>query len=353
MKSFFLFILIITNTSFFSVAQSFEDEIDKLSQMLVNNLNNKKKVKKVAVADFTFKGQPNTRIGKYLADELSTGLSMNGARFTMVNREKVRKEMTIKKKQPKKKTDIDGLAKKGLDVGTDGENETKEEKNEDMVELGVKGFKEIFKNKKLLRGTSIIIYGTIEDKGDYLRVILEATKNNKSADVIGGARGNITKTPEIRELLQGTVSTPPIPESLPSSETGYPTDFSDSSSPTFKHGNLLFEVVGCQQNGKEIECKVNIIAKENDVNLYIYKNNNNYWFTRIIDANGGHEFHVTEMRLADNVTTGNRAGKTLIADFSIEGILRFTNVNREVSSISRLEIATKGFLVSLGPISVQ
>jgi hypothetical protein len=179
--------------------QNFDAEIDKITKLLSEQLN-AQKVKSVAVADFTYRGQPNSRIGKVLADEVSAGLTNTvGKTFSIINREDVRKALYEQNTTVKEE---DKTISKAVDIAN-ATNKTTLEKGADALDMSIKIFDK--KSKKTLKDVDIIIYGTIEDKGEEsLRIIIEATKNTKSSvkENVGGYRGNIPKTADINDLLK-------------------------------------------------------------------------------------------------------------------------------------------------------
>lgn len=314
-----------------SQSNSTDKEIDRVAKLLTRTLN-AKRIKKVAIADFTYQGQELTRIGKYIADELSLGLTMNGGGFSVVNRETVRRELYGNKANDAS-LDYVGLGKEGYDNMKGSKDKTKKEKNEGLVQTGTAVLSEtvVLIRSKKLRGTDVIISGTIEDRGDNLRVIIEMVRNKRNGTNIGGARGNFVKTPEMRELMYGTVERPQMSDE---NTVVDPDDsFDDDSGATFKKENILFEVVGCRQDGRVVECDLNIFSSGMDDVLHTYTND-----TRIIDAGNSHEFHAIEMQLADVSGTGRNISKSIVADIPIEATFRFGNVNQDVSSIAKMEI---------------
>jgi hypothetical protein len=237
------------------LAQTLDAEIDKLAKSLTEQLN-AKKIKRVAVADFTYKGMPNTRIGVFLANELSTSLTMSGGTFSVINREEVRKALYQLNNEPKKKTNVVGALVQGLTVS---ENEKPDQTLNELVNAGAVTAKGIFSSDKALKGVDIIIFGTIEDKGEGLRLVIEATKNNSQKDNMGGARGNITKTNDISDLLVGEVVAPTIVRNNSNTTTDGGKKIITSSGLKFKHQTLTFELIGCSQTPREIECKLNTV----------------------------------------------------------------------------------------------
>ena len=334
-----------------SQSNATDKEIDRVSQLLTRTLNSKK-IKKIAVADFTYQGQELTRIGKYIADELSLGLTMNGGGFNVVSRDVVRQEL-YRGKEAGATVDYETLGKGGLEMMKRDSTKTKNQKQEDLIDMGGAMLSEATKliGSKKLRGTDVIISGTIEDRGDNLRVIIEMVRNKRNKTNIGGARGNFTKTPEIRELMYGRVEAPRTTLDIVEEPDSEFTQ--DVPGITFKKENILFEVIGCRQEGRVVECDLNIFSSNTDDVLFAYKNG-----TRIIDAGNSHEFHAIEMRLADVSGTGRHIDKSLVADVPIEATFRFGNVNQDVSSIARMDIQfwaqkTGGSLAQLNNIPVR
>lgn len=320
MKNYLFIIIVFLLHQTLVVAQRNPDaEIEKMANSLAMQLKNKG-VKMAAVADFTYQGQTNTRIGKYLADELSSKLTMQG--HSMMNRDKVREG--IAEQEAKKQAQSNKTASRPANDSLALWN---------AIENGIG----LIGSGKALKGADAIIYGDIEDWEDDLRVVIQVTKNNAKRENIGAATGNFTKTPQIRRMVEGAVAMaqPPVNSLQPSpSNTSYtPTIPAGSNSISAKHENLTFELTGCRQMGREIECKLNIIASDKDEKLQADVND-----CRIFDANGGHEFVASEIKLADKGGTSGWIQKALVADNPIESSFRFTNVNRQVSSIARMEL---------------
>jgi len=296
-----------------------EAEIEKIASSLAMQLKNKK-VKMAAVADFTYQGQRDTRIGKYLADELSGKLTMQG--FSMMNRDKVREGLAKyeMKKQAKNNAPSSQPADDSLFLWN---------KIGDGIKLIGAG--------KALKGVDAIIYGDIEDWEDDLRVVIQMTKNNTKGENIGAATGNFTKTPQIRRMLEGGVvpAQPPVSgsPSIPSTTPSSPTLPTGGNSIVAKHNNLAFEVVGCRQIGQDIVCNFNIVSNNADDMICTYLDN-----SKITDAGNGHEFFIKEMQLADAYGTGRHLCKTLVGNISIEASFKFAKVNQRVSMIARLDL---------------
>lgn len=334
-----LSLLLMISTISTLTGQITEEEVGKIAAELVQNLNNRK-VKKVGVADFTFKSQANTRIGKYIADELSNLMMRKGANFDMASRKVVREALYTNSRQNTSLVNFDRLNTAQLeqdlqDVTTNEIGETKTEQGLDLALAGINTFKNIqFGKGKKLKGVDVIIHGDIEEQGDFLKLNIEAITNDKKKDLKAAAGGRILKTPELNSML--------VSKNLVQNETSIPTLPSPENSIiltrpanaiTYKHENISFELVGCSQVGKEVECRLNLLASERNSHLYVYWKN-----TRFFDANGAYEFNVSEVKLADASNTKSRVDKALIADIPMEAVLRFRDVNRPISSIAQLYI---------------
>jgi hypothetical protein len=338
--------------------QNFDAEIDKIAKLLSEQLN-AQKVKMVAVADFTYRGQPNSRIGKFLADELSAGLTNTiGKTFSIVNREDVRKVLYEQNTTVKKE---DKTLSKAVDIAT-STSKTNLEKGASALDIGIKVFEK--KNKKTLKDVDIIIYGTIEDKGEEsLRIIIEATKNTNSSvkENVGGYRGNMTKTVDINDLLKGEVAPTVVvaPTSNPTIGTKG-TQQTESIGMKFKNRTLTFELVGCYQDGRQIECKLKALTSEYDDGLTFMGD------SKFFSAEGGNQYEVNEMQLAEVIGKGGRGGwgeiysiaKALLIDIPINASLRFTNINKEVETIAKLEInarstVTGNFVIEFKNVPIE
>ena len=186
---------------------------------------------------------------------------------------------------------------------------------------------------KKLKGVDVIIYGTIEDAGDYLQINIEGTKNDAKGVNVAVEDGSIIITPEVSGKLQGTV--PSVQPSGIYTDTPTTTPTSNPTGIKSKNQNLAFEIIRCYQNGTDVECKLNILSSNVDDVLGITVET-----TKIVDANGGSEFAATEASLADKSGTRGWVQKDLIANYPIEATLTFSNVNKQILSISRLEIKT-------------
>ena len=76
-----------------------------------------------------------------------------------------------------------------------------------------------------------------------------------------------------------------------------------------------------------------------------------------MDADSGYEWHASEVKLADVSKTGGSVKKSLVADHPIEATIRFLNVNKQINSLSRLEVKSYknsgGFVAKINNVSVR
>lgn len=325
--------------------QSLEKEIDRIAMSLVSQMQNNK-VKRAAVIDFTYINQTNTRLGKYLADELSVALTRKGA--SMMSRAAVQKslaEAQLPREELLKTEPIDRSAPDSVQLA------------QALLNSGAGVINLLFTSGKALKGVDAVIGGYIEESGDYLRIVIEVTKNNSKGINLASESGNFVKTPQIREMANGVLpatQTPP-PVYAPTTEVTTPTTpvYPPVASISERHNHLIFEVVGCRQTGREVECKFNIISENMDDQLTTYLRD-----SKITDASNGHEFHLTEMKLADASGTGWYIGKSLVGDIPIEASFKFKEVNQKIGMIARLDLNCHtyklgNFLMTFRKIPVQ
>ncbi|MEL6720847.1 MAG: hypothetical protein AAFP82_19240, partial [Bacteroidota bacterium] len=174
MKNLILFFVFTFFSPYIVNSQITTNEIDKIVRPLVSQLN-AKKVKKIGVADFTYLAQKNTRIGKFIADEVNMSLAMNGAIFNIADRKMVRTALYGTSKRTNTPIDIGILSDEIIDIATNEATETRAEKRTDLMNTGLQMIDIFMKtNNKKLKGVDVIIAGDIEDIGDYLNITITA-----------------------------------------------------------------------------------------------------------------------------------------------------------------------------------
>lgn len=286
---------------------------------------NMRGIKQVGVADFTYQGQYNTRIGKQIADELSVRLTMSRGTFVITSRDIVRKELATP--ATRNTTQLSPKMTGAIEEAIKNDGETEEKKRTDIINAGSTFVNEILKSNKVLKGTDAIVYGQIEDKGDYLHIVIEVAENNKRGANIGGAIVHVIQTKELEYLTEGQIE--PIKTETDPRITPEPTT---GDAPKFKHQSLQFEVVGCTQIGRDVECKLNLFS-EVDLDYYAYFDG-----TRFISANGGKTYYPAEIKLAEVSSTSNTVGKSLVQNTPIVAVFRFSNVSETIVTMAKLEI---------------
>lgn len=327
MKPFNLPLLIAFLLPTLAFAQSTDREIDKIAGQLVSALNNKRKVKAVGVANFTYRGNAQTAIGRYLANELTLGMSMRGPQFDLIPREVVAERLYGSRDAAK--PDLAVIGNTAGDALLKEDHETETDHKQDIIQAGTAVIQELTKLKgNGWKNNDAQVSGVIEDKGDELRVIITV---NLKGSVIGGARGNFVKTPDIRDKMeeQIVVAATTYPKGTATSTVQAPT--SGSNVEPFRLENMVFEVTGCHQSARTIECNLNIVS-DKDTELYTYCRN-----SRVIDASNSHEFHAIEVKLAD-VSSTNSAQKSIVSNIPIQGLIRFGNVDQKVVTIAKMEM---------------
>lgn len=336
-----------------------EKELDKIAASLANQLN-RKAVNRIAVVDFAYMGEYGTAIGNSIANQISTLLVKKSVNYTVMSRAKVQ-ELLMSEEAPKRTKaiswdNVTRAASSTLGQGKDYETQTKIRAAGEVTGAilnGIPGSRPSIQTVgKKLKGADVIIFGTIDNAGDNLSISLEATRNDKNGDNIAVEEGTIVKTPDIMELIQqqpAMGSSQPIAQGQP--RTTPAPSFSVSAKE--KRQNLSFEVVSAMQNGSDVEIRVNIVSIDKDDEYSV-----NVEASRFFNADDGSEFHLAEVNLVDKSGTHGWVQKTLTQNTTIPTLLRFTNVNKRIASISKLEIRSWSqinghFSTSLTNIPVQ
>ena len=333
MKFYFSILLLFIGCSI-NGQNSLNAEVDRISNSLIRQLM-AKKIRTVAVADFAYQGQPNTRIGYDVANLISNKLTKNGGSIQVISRMKTRQALAGMEEPPQQpKFNVGTIVTPVLDALKDGKNS----EDQKMIDHGGKAASEVLTRMpksggKKLKEAEVIIYGNIEDAGDYLQINIEGTKNDSKGINVAVEDGSVVITPEISGKLNGSVS---AASTSGSTTPGYTETTSGSTmSVKSKNQNLSFEVIRSYQKGNEVECKLNVLSSNIDDQFGIEVD-----ATKIVDANGGNEFVATEVSLADKSGTQGWVTKDMVANYPIEVTLTFSNVNKQVLNIARLEIKT-------------
>jgi TolB-like protein len=147
-----------------SGVESFDAELSELTDTVATAID-KAELKGITVADFTDLRGEVSQLGRFLADEVSTGLVLAQKKFTVVDRANLKRIMDEYK-----------LTMSGL---VDPEN---------VKKLGQ------------LAGVDAIVIGTLTPMTNSVRVTIKVLATD-SAKLVGAARGDLSRTGSIQELL--------------------------------------------------------------------------------------------------------------------------------------------------------
>jgi len=294
-KLVFLFLIFCFNGLILS-AQSdvLDDKIGRIVNDLVIKMNTKTTIKNVAIADFANLSGTPTELGKYLAEQFSDVMVNANISFSVINRGRL--NFLLKEA---------GLDAKGLlDPNS-------------VAKLGK------------LKGIDAIVVGTMTSVGESINVNVQAL-NLETAVILASAKGSLPRTPAIIELEKkelgiepGGVVTPVKPVT---------TKPKVPAQSTFTKDPLLFECLECTQSGENVNCKFRITSVGKDIDLSTGSGR----LSRIIDEEGN-DFFMSNSRLA-NVSGGGWQKKTLVADVPISAEFTFSEVNRKMNMITKMEI---------------
>jgi TolB-like protein len=294
----FVAILVGSMVLFPSVIMGYEKEINMLSEKLKEQLQNSGK-KRVAVVDFTdLKGNIN-ELGRFIAEELSTGLLASGGKFEIVDRAHL--QVLLKENK---------LSATGLVDPKDAQKVVK------------------------LSGVDALITGNITSFNDSFRLsvkILDA----ENAKLIGATKGNIPATGALTELANKEIRTISY-NSGTSGEVSKPVKTEFNVEKKVEKNGIMFALQGCKRNRKNVKCNFLVTAIEEDLkSIYIYANKNNrssYFF----DSSGN--VHYAQRILFGNVMDNQGVKNDLYQDNPIMMTFEFDEVDQQVNIIKTLTI---------------
>ncbi|MEQ1744002.1 MAG: FlgO family outer membrane protein [Saprospiraceae bacterium] len=278
-------------------------EITVIINDLVAKMNTKTGIKNVAISDFTKLDGTPTELGKYLAEQFSDAMVNSNANFSIVDR--ARLNFLLKEA---------GLDAKGL---LDPSSAAK---------LGK------------MKGIDAIVIGTLTAEGENLRVNVKAI-NLESAVILASSYGYIRRTPAIIALEEkGLGDTPNPTPGKTTPETKPPVKQTPvlPVQANFEKDPLLFECLECKQSGTTVTCKLRITSKGKDIKIQMNSGNS----SKIIDEEGN-DFHMSNTRLG-NVSGVGWQYKDMVADVPMMAELTFSEVNRQVGSISKIDVQSGG-----------
>jgi hypothetical protein len=188
-----------------------------------------------------------------------------------------------------------------------------------------------------IAGVDAIVTGTVTPFGDSIRVSVKVITTD-TAKIITASTGDIPKTKAIEELIAKGIESPTAP--APTAPVT-PTTPKPSRAATYiaKNQDFVFEVKECKLSGDEVQCIFFVTSKERDREVNIYGSAQGYVNppSRMFD-NLGNGYSANKIRVA-NVEGRSSADITLISEVPTKGILTFSGVSPEATSVSALEIS--------------
>jgi TolB-like protein len=287
--------LLISNT-----VTAYEKEIKTISTTLAEGISKGGK-RTVAVVDFTDLQGNITELGRFIAEELSVNLTAMAKGFEVIDRIHLKSILT------EHKLSLSGLVNP-----------------ETVKQLGK------------IAGVDAIVTGTVTPFGDSIRVSVKVITTD-TAKIITASTGDIPKTKAIEELIAKGIESPtaPAPTTPVTPTTPKP---SMTSTHIAQVVGLVFEVQGCKLSASnDVNCIFFVTSKEKDRGVYIRAAGT---FgsppSRMFD-NFGNGYIANKIRVA-NVEGSVEAEITLISEVPTKGILTFSGVSPEATSVSALEI---------------
>ena len=275
-------------------SDALDDKIGRIVNDLVTKMNNKTTIKNVAIADFANLSGTPTELGKYLAEQFSDVMVNANISFSVINRGRL--NFLLKEA---------GLDAKGLlDPNS-------------VAKLGK------------LKGIDAIVVGTMTSVGESINVNVQAL-NLETAVILASAKGSLPRTPAIIELEKKELGIDPGGVTVAVKPVTTAPKMPAQS--TFTKDPLLFECLECTQSGENVNCKFRITSVGKDIDLSTGSGR----LSRIIDEEGN-DFFMSNSRLA-NVSGGGWQKKTLVADTPISAEFTFSEVNRKMNMITKMEI---------------
>jgi TolB-like protein len=173
---------------------------------------------RVAVVDFVDLDGNTSRLGKFIAEELSVELTQSAVGIEVVDRAHLSAILH------EHKLKSDGL----LDPAT-------------TKELGQ------------LAGVDIIVTGSITDLGDSVRIVAKALSTD-TARIGAASADTLAKTPEIIALLSSTETGPSSTAPKDATQTANGSVDGAPAKPIVAFGDLLLAMEGCENQGAKIMC---------------------------------------------------------------------------------------------------
>jgi TolB-like protein len=173
---------------------------------------------RVAVVDFVDLDGNTSRLGKFIAEELSVELTQSAVGIEVVDRAHLSAILH------EHKLKSDGL----LDPAT-------------TKELGQ------------LAGVDIIVTGSITDLGNSIRIVAKALSTD-TARIVAASAGTLAKTPEVIALLSSAETGQSLTGSKDATKNGNESAGGTPAKPIAAFEDLLLAMEGCENQGAKIMC---------------------------------------------------------------------------------------------------
>jgi len=319
-------------------SQDQDSKMKQIAQELVSQLSNQK-VKELAFLRLEYSGSNGSEIGKYFADELSFILPQQRVNFGIIPVSQAENAMAQHQaKQQQKAANQSMNSTTSQPATSNNANNNGEKAETDWLLVGgaaavLAGVAILSKDKKPLPKVTHFISGTIVDRGDELEVAYTVT--NKKQHQVAASKRRFLKTPDITSILNAAPTQLANVQQLPYTTPGGGGVLT-SPPPTgasWRNNSIVMEMKSCTQTGQNIECRLRVTARDNDVKIVIYRQS-----TILFAAENSNEFIPFEVVIGDQFTVEREVDKTLIAKHSADIVLRFTKVNQRIRNIAALKI---------------
>jgi TolB-like protein len=285
-----------------NIVTAYEKEIKTISTTLAEGISKGDK-RTVAVVDFTDLQGNITELGRFIAEELSVNLTAMAKGFEVIDRIHLKSILT------EHKLSLSGLVNP-----------------ETVKQLGK------------IAGVDAIVTGTITPFGDSIRVSVKVITTD-TAKIITASTGDIPKTKAIEELIAKGIESPTAPAPTTPATPPAPKPSTTPTNLIARVGGLVFEVTGCKLSGDDVQCQFLVTSKERERGVEICAEG---WIfslcsrSRMFDNLGNG--YIAKKILIGNVERIDHVEITLISEVPTKGILTFSGVSQEATSISALEI---------------
>lgn len=293
-RKYFLFIILAVSCIYSTAQSQLDDEMEKLSATIVQQLNNYGHIKTIAVDDFTDLSYTSNKLGRHLTEELIISLVMSpNKNFTVVSRNQLKRLLEEVK--------LDG---KGMLAP------------ENVAKLG------------RLKGVNLVIGGVMTPTYNDVRINISGIELETGSLLIAN-KPQITLTPSLRKLMDKEQDKLPTPESDLEE-----TDISSQAlnHPSYIKGSLNAEVRTCKVENGSLVCNFQLLSKGTDHPFSVYADKSDI----ILSSNKSLRIVPAEI-VIDNKRGSRRVSKTLYADEKVSMKLTAHEISL-IESVSQINI---------------